>query len=210
MCKLAEKVRSKERFVGLRFLYPVYYIPEVEFTPHKDTANWAIEKLRALLSQMGKTLFFRSGSEPIVLTEEKRETRKQQRIDELRMSSGLPPIMTGRQDSNVPELGRNVNHDLHKLFMRRNANQEFYSLENENDNKKSKSKKMQIQVEEMDNATGLDNDCAICMDSIRNSVLRPCNHMITCFNCSLLLLNRIDNCPICRDRIEDVIKIFMS
>lgn len=35
--KLAEKIKHKERFVGLRFLYPVYYIPEVEFTPHKDT-----------------------------------------------------------------------------------------------------------------------------------------------------------------------------
>lgn len=37
--KLAEKIKLKERFVGLRFLYPVYYISEVEFTPHKDTGN---------------------------------------------------------------------------------------------------------------------------------------------------------------------------
>ena len=27
--KLAEKIKQKERFIGLRFLYPVYYIPEV-------------------------------------------------------------------------------------------------------------------------------------------------------------------------------------
>ena len=29
--KLAEKIKQKERFIGLRFLYPVYYIPEVIF-----------------------------------------------------------------------------------------------------------------------------------------------------------------------------------
>ena len=27
--KLSEKIKNKERFIGLRFLYPVYYIPEV-------------------------------------------------------------------------------------------------------------------------------------------------------------------------------------
>jgi hypothetical protein len=221
MGKLAEKVRSKERFVGLRFLYPVYYIPEVEFTPHKDTGNWVVEKLRTLLSQTGKTLFFRSGSEPLILTEEKREMRKQQRIDELRLSSGLPPLMNIRQDSNVPELGRNLQSDLHKLFLRRNPNQGggvggggggggFFGFDNDFDHKKNnKSKKAGLEPE-LDNGGGLDNDCAICMDSIRNSVLRPCNHMITCFTCSTLLLNRQDNCPICRDKIEDVIKIFMS
>ena len=165
-----------------------------------------------MLAQMGKTLFFRSGSEPLILTEEKREMRKQQRIDELRLSSGLPPLMNSRQDSNVPELGRNVQADLHKLFLKRNPNQGFFGLDADTDHKsKSKSKsKMAVEAEVENGGGGTDNDCAICMDSIRNSVLRPCNHMITCYNCSTLLLNRQDNCPICRDKIEDVIKIFMS
>jgi 3-hydroxyacyl-CoA dehydrogenase len=39
IAKLAENVRHKERFAGLRFLYPVYYIAEVEFTPHKETSK---------------------------------------------------------------------------------------------------------------------------------------------------------------------------
>lgn len=37
--KLAENIKHKERFTGLRFLYPVYYISEVEFTPHKETGT---------------------------------------------------------------------------------------------------------------------------------------------------------------------------
>ena len=205
--KLAEKIKFKERFVGLRFLYPVYYISEVEITPYKDTANWVIERLRTLLSQMGKTLFFRSGSEPLILSEEKRELRKQQRVEELRLSNGLPPL---RQETNIPELGRNLHSDLHKLFMRRNPNQDFYSLNNElgKDTKKSKGKRLEDLNESSSGSQ--ENDCAICMDQSRNSVLRPCNHMITCYECSMLLLNRQDNCPVCREKIEEVIKIFMS
>lgn len=61
-----------------------------------------------------------------------------------------------------------------------------------------------------DSVNGLESDCAICMDVKRNSVLRPCNHMITCYSCSMLLLNRQDSCPVCRVKIDEVIKIFMS
>jgi hypothetical protein len=135
--------------------------------------------------------------------------RKQQRIEELRNSSGLPPLM--RQDSSLPELSRNVQTDLYKLFLRRNTQQDFYSLNENKDGKKKINKNDKKMLDELNDMSGnSENDCAICMDLIRNSVLRPCNHMITCFECSMLLLNRNDNCPVCRNRIEDVIKIFMS
>ncbi len=163
---------------------------------------------------LGKTLFFRSGNEPLILTEEKREMRKQQRIEELRLSSGLPPIMAFRQSSNLPELGRTTNTDLNKLFSKRHPTQEFFSFNNllNKDNAKSgkSAEKLLIDENSKSNENSSDDDCVICMDISRNSVLRPCNHMITCYECSMLLLNREDNCPICRKRIEDVIKIFMS
>jgi 3-hydroxyacyl-CoA dehydrogenase len=38
-----------QRTLGLRFLYPVYYIPEVEITPNKYTSAVAIEKGRCSL-----------------------------------------------------------------------------------------------------------------------------------------------------------------
>ena len=145
-----------------------------------------------------------------MLSEEKREMRKQQRIEELRNSSGLPPLIS-RQDSSIPELSRNVQTDLYKLFLRKNQQQDFYSLNENKDGKKKLNKSDKKILDEMNDASGNnDNDCAICMDLIRNSVLRPCNHMITCYECSMLLLNRQDNCPVCRCPIEDVIKIFMS
>lgn len=104
--------------------------------------------------------------------------------------------------------------DLHRLFVRRNPNQDFFSLNitESNNNKESKKKSGKKNMEDLNNDANMniDQDCAICMDMSRNSVLRPCNHMITCFNCSMLLMNRSDSCPVCREKIEDVIKIFMS
>lgn len=166
-----------------------------------------MESLRAILGQMGKTLFFRSGSEPLILSEEKRELRKQQRIEELKQSSGLPPVMMFRQDSHAPELSRSFHNDLYKIFIKKNQSQDFHSIQNDaaDRNKKSIPKDLNEFCDENN-----ETDCAICMDTVRNSVLRPCNHMITCFDCSNLLYKRSDNCPICREKIEDVIKIFMS
>lgn len=86
---VVERTAYKERTVGLRFLYPVYYIPEVEITPGKATSSETIEKLRILLEKMGKTLFFRSGGEPLILNEEQREARKNARLEQIKSASGL-------------------------------------------------------------------------------------------------------------------------
>uniref|UniRef100_A0A1I8IFF4 3HCDH_N domain-containing protein n=1 Tax=Macrostomum lignano TaxID=282301 RepID=A0A1I8IFF4_9PLAT len=67
---------KRERCLGLRFLFPVYYIPEVEINPSRDTSSSTTERVRRLLEDMGKTLFFRSGGNPLILTEEQREERR--------------------------------------------------------------------------------------------------------------------------------------
>lgn len=166
-----------------------------------------IEKLRTLLSQMGKTLFFRSGIDPLILSEEQRETRKQQKVEELRNVSMFSPMASISQEANLPDLGRYTHTDLNRMFVRRNLNnREFFSLQKETKTKKSE-KKFSDDFGESPNESA---DCAICMDMPRNSVIRPCNHMVTCYGCSLVLHNRQDNCPVCREKITEVIKIFMS
>lgn len=62
--------------MGVRFLYPVYFIPEVELLTTKFTALEALEKVRSFLEKMNKVAFFRSGNEPIVLSEEQRDARR--------------------------------------------------------------------------------------------------------------------------------------
>ena len=46
------------------------------------------------------------------------------------------------------------------------------------------------------------------MDRPRNSVIRSCNHFVTCYECARLLHSRKDPCPVCRKRIDDVIRVY--
>lgn len=178
IAKLAESVRNKERFLGLRFLYPVYYISEVEITPYKETANWVIERLRALLSQMGKTLFFRSGQDPLILSEEKREIKKYQRADEIR-NCGFSPTANIHNDRYLPDLSRqNHSHlDVQRIVLgdsQQHQNREFSSLSHE---KASMSRNaIEMAFFRSKNNRGVDDliecmnqdqlDCAICMDKV--------------------------------------------
>jgi len=91
---------NKDRTLGLRFLFPVYCIPEVEITPGTDTSKEVIERVRTILERMGKTLFFRSGLQPLVLSETQRSERKKARMDELFQSSGIESF----RDMMVPGL----------------------------------------------------------------------------------------------------------
>ena len=161
-------------------------------------------------------MFSFKGLDPLILSEEQREMRRYQRIEEIRNSNGFSPHMSIRQEGYLPDLSRNLNADLNKLFMKRNNNPDFYAFNREINNPSKKAgfnfkfKADKKTTNELNDSLEQENDCAICMDMSKNSVLRPCNHMVTCFKCSNLLLNRQDNCPVCRERITEVIKVFMS
>lgn len=70
---------SKDRCIGLRYLYPVYCIPEVELTKGSQTSMETIEKCLTFLERCGKTAFFRSGPEPLILNDDQRSERRQYR-----------------------------------------------------------------------------------------------------------------------------------
>jgi hypothetical protein len=59
---------------------------------------------------------------------------------------------------------------------------------------------------------GTDDDenlCIVCEESRRRVVLVPCNHMCLCTDCaSEHLLKTLNECPMCRAKIEDSMKIF--
>ncbi|XP_078001048.1 putative 3-hydroxybutyryl-CoA dehydrogenase [Glandiceps talaboti] len=101
MEKVIERAAYKERIMGLRFLHPVYAIPEVEVTTTKDTSTENVEKVRQFLESLGKTLFFRSGREPLILSDSQIESRKMARREQIRRQRGL----MGRPDINMPQLG---------------------------------------------------------------------------------------------------------
>ncbi|XP_070577574.1 probable 3-hydroxybutyryl-CoA dehydrogenase [Ptychodera flava] len=101
MNQVAERAAYKERIMGLRFLHPVYAIPEVEITTTKHTTTNNVEKVRQFLENMGKTLFFRSGREPLILSDKQIESRKLARREQIRRQRGL----MGIPDVHIPQLG---------------------------------------------------------------------------------------------------------
>jgi len=52
--------------------------------------------------------------------------------------------------------------------------------------------------------------CCICQDRMKTILLRPCNHLSVCEKCLKGVLARRDKvCPLCREKIEGHIKVFL-
>ena len=48
--------------------------------------------------------------------------------------------------------------------------------------------------------------CCICLTEERTTLILPCKHMCLCSKCGKD--DRLSNCPICREEIEQVMEIF--
>jgi len=57
----------------------------------------------------------------------------------------------------------------------------------------------------LQNADG-DLKCAICNENERDVVFLPCKHNVSCVKCS----TNVKQCPVCRFKVTDVIKIYKS
>ena len=70
----------------------------------------------------------------------------------------------------------------------------------------------------MDNAAGdseqndnMANECTVCLEKPCDSVVYTCGHVCMCFECAINIKESRDPlCPICRQDIKDVIRIFKS
>ena len=52
--------------------------------------------------------------------------------------------------------------------------------------------------------------CTICMAQDRNAFFVPCCHMVTCMDCAGAVRNSSNLCPICRAKIGQVVKVYLS
>ncbi|KAJ7360105.1 hypothetical protein OS493_018089 [Desmophyllum pertusum] len=182
--KIASKAGSPERCIGIRFLYPVYGIPEVEITLARQTSQDSIQKVRQLLEGMSKTLFFRSGNTPLVLSHAQVEARKRAHRDRLRalLQDGHAPHVQ------VPSLGHG-GVDL--------------PLGHQVDNAANVAS-----VHHPQQAEGPQTECVVCMDSARDSLLVPCHHLCVCSTCADTLKDNQGLCPVCRQNIASVILVY--
>ncbi|KAI6656109.1 hypothetical protein LOD99_1442 [Oopsacas minuta] len=54
------------------------------------------------------------------------------------------------------------------------------------------------------------NTCRICLVNVPDTLIMPCRHAQTCFSCTERIVNSDNNnCPICREPIENFINIFL-
>ncbi|KAG1665259.1 putative 3-hydroxybutyryl-CoA dehydrogenase [Nymphon striatum] len=95
-----ERAAHKERTIGVRFLFPVYCIPEVEMTIGIHTSTDTLLKVHKLLEVSGKTPFLRSGNEPLILTEEQRESRRCERKKQIERNQ----FLGGHTNCLIPDL----------------------------------------------------------------------------------------------------------
>ena len=103
--QIFSQVSRPERCLGLRFLFPVYSIPEVEVTPTEFTSKDTMNTVTRWLERMGKTAFLRSGPEPLVLSQDEREARWRLRAASVRSNRGLG----GRVVTHLPRLAHRGN-----------------------------------------------------------------------------------------------------
>ena len=54
------------------------------------------------------------------------------------------------------------------------------------------------------------NECTVCYEREVNSVLYKCGHVCMCFECAIHVKEKGALCPICRQTIFDVIKIYKT
>lgn len=50
--------------------------------------------------------------------------------------------------------------------------------------------------------------CCVCLDRTRNSVLFPCMHNVTCWDCSRSVKKKSGQCPICSQKIKQIKKVY--
>ncbi|GLJ14836.1 hypothetical protein SUGI_0241350 [Cryptomeria japonica] len=53
-----------------------------------------------------------------------------------------------------------------------------------------------------------ENVCVICFEDKKDSIFQPCGHFATCYGCGLRIKEASNQCPICRNDIQDIKKIF--
>ena len=66
-------------------------------------------------------------------------------------------------------------------------------------------------IREVSTGDGPSNECVVCLEHAPDCVLYTCGHMCMCYTCARDVVQNGDMlCPLCRQSIRDVIKIFRS
>ncbi|XP_035695643.1 L-carnitine dehydrogenase-like isoform X2 [Branchiostoma floridae] len=183
---ISEHVLHKQRLIGIRFLYPVYTIPEVEVTMGGNTDAQVLQRVGRLIEHLGKVLFVRTG-DPLILTPQQVQSRQ----------IAWKEKVQAQQRDRGPGSHGGLNASSHAVvsMLQHVHSATNYRTETE-DNRHTDS-------------SPRGNECIICTERERNCLLSPCNHLCCCMECAKSLTNRHQNCPMCRTPIAEVLRVFI-
>ncbi|XP_019647931.1 PREDICTED: uncharacterized protein LOC109488195 isoform X1 [Branchiostoma belcheri] len=186
---MSEHVVNKQRLIGIRFLYPVYTIPEVEVTMGGNTDAHVLQRVGQLIEHLGKVLFVRTGNNPLILTPQQVQSRQIAWKEKVQL----------QQRARGPGLGSHggMNTSSHAVVGMLQHTPTSSRTEAEDNRHTSGS-------------SPAGNDCIICTERERNCLLSPCNHLCCCMECAKSLTNRHQNCPMCRTPIAEVLRVFSA
>jgi len=116
------------------------------------------------------------------------------------------------EDNIIQLVSKELKRELHNLEMEK----EFYTNQDINiEEKQQKIKNINVKIENQVNKINdlterikslSTNNCAICMDTVKNPVMLECTHLY-CGNCIFKWVKNNKNCPYCRTQINSYDKI---
>mmetsp|Transcript_29920 Transcript_29920/g.114873 ORF Transcript_29920/g.114873 Transcript_29920/m.114873 type:complete len:282 (+) Transcript_29920:307-1152(+) len=60
------------------------------------------------------------------------------------------------------------------------------------------------------NQASNESECVICLCEEREVAILPCRHLCLCTNCAQNFCNRLSRCPVCRVRVENMLRISLG
>lgn len=193
--EISEEVIKPERVVGVRFLFPVLLIADVELTSGLLTSVATLEQVKSMLLSMDKTPFFKAPGagnylrlEPSTLEVRQREGAEKRRA-RIAGVQGAQPMFEPEAYYGYPGM---------------TASMRTLALSGPQGGITPSAPPL------AEAEPPRDESCSICLDAKKNALFVPCGHLSACFPCAQLILSSAQRCPVCRARIEKVVKVFIA
>ena len=119
------------------------------------------------------------------------------------------------KENNIPtappplEYLENIEDENQKLVQNQNSDNKINNLETQAKNLENQAKTLENQAENLEyQAKNLEKErfCKICIQAEICYAFIPCGHQVTCENC----VTELKDCPICRKKITNSLKIYLS
>ena len=233
---ISAEAEHRERCLGVRFLYPVLLVPDVEFTAGLETSPAALEQAKSLLLSMDKKPFFKapgSGNHLKLLAQHyegrQREGAETRRLrtratggihsqstladpssyylgDGQPLRTNLFPVAPSSSSTVVAPSAPTLPSYSQVVAEDARGGGESADATEVTTGLTTTSSSVPATA-----AASLSPDsklCAICLDGPKNGLFFPCGHLCACMRCCEQLQSSSGACPICRASIDKVVRVF--